>query len=263
MHAESHLDRIMALVVGESGSGSGDGARGGGEAHQVYLSLTNMNYTSWCIRVQAIMEDRDEWEVVEPDPAAAPTAEEAAKLKTKDKKIKAHLLQCIPDDILMQVAKKKTGNEVWDSLKARFVGAERVKDARLQTLKSEFDGVWMKDDEPLDQVVAKLSTLSVKANSLGGSLDDAALVKKLFDIVPDHYLTVVAGIEQFYDLKTIAFDEAVGRLKAFEERTSRRSGGGAKTPAGQVLLTQAEWEARQRSAGGDSSGKVKKGESSS
>ena len=161
------------------------------------------------------------------------------------------------------MAKKKTGKEVWDSLKARFVGAEWVKDARLQTLKSKFDDVRMKDDDPLDQVVAKLSTLSVKVNSLGGSLDDAALVKKLFDIVPDHYLTVVAGIEQFYDLKTIAFDEAVGRLKAFEERTSRRSGGGAKTPAGQVLLTQAEWEARQKSAGGDSSGKAKKGESSS
>ena len=95
------LDRVMALVVGGSGSGSGDGARGGGEARQVYPSLTNTNYTSWCIRVQAIMEDRDEWEVVEPDLAAAPTAEEVAKLRTKDKKIKAHLLQCIPDDILM------------------------------------------------------------------------------------------------------------------------------------------------------------------
>ena len=53
-------------------------------------------------------------------------------------------------------------------MKARFVGAERVKDARLQTLKSEFDEIQMKDDEPLDQVVGKLSTLSVKYNSLGG-----------------------------------------------------------------------------------------------
>ena len=51
-------------------------------------------------------------------------------------------------------------------MKARFVGAERVKDARLQTLKSEFDEIQMKDDEPLDQVVGKLSTLSVKYNSL-------------------------------------------------------------------------------------------------
>ena len=74
----------MSIVA--SGSGSG-------EAHQVYPSLTSSNYTSWCIRVQTIMEDQEEWEVVEPDPeAAAPTAAEAAKLTAKDKKIKAHLL---------------------------------------------------------------------------------------------------------------------------------------------------------------------------
>jgi hypothetical protein len=118
------------------------------------------------------MEDREEWIVVEPEvdaSATAPNAEEAAKLAAKDRKVKAHLLQCIPDDILMQVAKKKTGKEVWDSLKARFVGADRVRDARLQTLKSEFDAVRMKEDDPLDQVVAKLTSLSVRSSSLGGA----------------------------------------------------------------------------------------------
>lgn len=50
----------------------------------------------------------------------------------------------LPDDLLMQVARKKTGKKVWESLKARFVGEERVKEARLQTLKSEFDALHMK-----------------------------------------------------------------------------------------------------------------------
>jgi len=204
------------------------------------------------------MEDQEEWSVVEPDPeAAAPTGEEATKRAAKDRKIKANLLQCIPDDILMQVAKKKTGKEVWDSLKTRFVGADRVRDARLQTLKSEFDAIQMKEDDLLDPIVAKLTTMSVKYNSLGGSLDDAALVKKLFDIVPERFLTVVAGIEQFFDLKTMAFDEAVGRLKAFEERT-RRGSSSARSEDKQVLLTQAEWEARQKTSGGESSGKGRK-----
>ena len=235
----------MSIVPG-GGVGSGDGAWGSGEARQVYPTLTSTNYTSWCIRVQAIMEDREEWEVVEPEEstsATEPTAAEATKLTAKDKKVKAHLLQCIPDNILMQVAKKKTGKEVWDSLKAWFVGTDRVRDARLQTLKSEFDAVEMKEDETLDQVVGKLTALSVRSSSSGGSIGDSDLVKKLFDIVPDRYLTVVAGIEQFYDLKTLAFDEAVGRLKAFEERT-RRGSSGSRSVKGQVLLTQAEWEAR-------------------
>jgi hypothetical protein len=79
----------------------------------------------------------------------------------------------------------------------------------------------------------------------------------LFDTVPDRFLNVVAGIEQFYDLKSLAFDEAVGRLKAFEERT-RRGAVSTRGDGPQVLLTQAEWEARQKkSGGGDSSGRGK------
>jgi hypothetical protein len=70
--------------------------KGGGEARQVYPTLTNTNYTSWCIRVQAIMEDRGEWEVVEPEAgsgtSATPSAAEQAKATAKDKKVKAHLL---------------------------------------------------------------------------------------------------------------------------------------------------------------------------
>jgi hypothetical protein len=139
----------------------------------------------------------------------------------------------------MQVAKKKTGKEVWDSLKARFVGAERVKDARLQTLKAEFDALGMKEEETVDDFAGKLTAMLVKYGNLGGTLEDSAMVKKLFDTVPDRFIHVVAGIEQFYDLKNLAFDEAVGRLKVYEERT-RRGASGGRSGDQQVLLTQAE-----------------------
>jgi hypothetical protein len=78
--------------------------------------------------------------------------------------------------------------------------------------------------------------MSVRYGNLGGSLDDAALVKKLFDTVPEHFINVVAGIEQFYDLPKLAFVEAVGQLKAFKEHT-RRGAGNAWSDTGQVLLT--------------------------
>jgi hypothetical protein len=107
-----------------------------------------------------------------------------AAAKAKDIKAKAHLLQCLPDDLLMQVAGKKTRKEVWDSLKARYVSEERVKDARLQTLKSEFNNLRMKENESVDSYAGKLSTMAVKYASLGGSLDDATLVKKMFDTIP-------------------------------------------------------------------------------
>jgi len=164
----------------------------------------------------------------------------------------------------MQVAKKKTGKEVWESLKARFVRADRVRDARLQTLKSEFDAMEMREEESLDLYSGKLMDMSVKYNNLGGTLDDTAMVKKLLDTVPERFINCVAGIEQFCDLKTLAFDEAVGRLKAFEERVQQGARGvKSEGSRDQALLTQAEWEARQRRSGGDSSGKGKSHEGSS
>ena len=99
------------------------------------------------------------------------------------------------------------------------MGEKRVRDARLQTLKSEFDSLKMTDDESINGYAGKLMGILVRYENLGGSLDDATLVKKMFDTVLDQYINVIIGIEQFYDLKKLAFDEAVGRLKTYEERT--------------------------------------------
>jgi hypothetical protein len=203
------------------------------------------------------MEDQGVWEVVEPPEGTSTT--QTADQSGKDKTARAHLLQCLSDDLLMQVAKKKTGREVWECLKSRFVGADRVRDARLQTLKSEFDALKMKEDEMIDSYAGKLTGMSVRYSNLGGTLDDATLVKKLFDSVPERFIQVVAEIEQFYDLKTLVFEEAVGRLKTFEERT-RRGAGNKMTEDRQLLLTQAEWEERQRKDTGDSSGRGKSSE---
>lgn len=40
---------------------------------------------------------------------------------------------------------------------------------------------------------------------LGGSLDDAGMVKKLFDTRPERFINIVTEIEQFYDLKKLVF----------------------------------------------------------
>jgi len=242
---------------------SDDGGAGGGGGQIAYPVLTASNYVTWSIRVQAIMEDQGVWGVVEPPPSApgeatAPQTPAEAKL---DKKARAHLLQCLPDDLLMAVAGKKTGKEVWDTLKARFVGEQGVKEARLQTLKGEFDALQMKDDESVDVYAGKLSGMAVRYGNLGGSLDDTALVKKLFDTVPERFINVVAGIEQICNLSTLTFADAVGRLKTFKERTRRVSGSSRTDSSGQLLLTQAEWDARQKRVAGEGSGKKSEGAS--
>jgi hypothetical protein len=127
-----------------------------------------------------------------------------------------------------------------------FRRADRVKTARLATLKGEFGKLYMEDGEALDDYARKISGMAARYAGLGATLGDTAMVKKLLDTVPDRLFPAVAGIEQFCDVEMMAFEEALGRLKAFDERSRRRTHVGGERRDDQLLLTEAEWKARQK-----------------
>ena len=207
--------------------------------------LTPTNYTVWAIKVEAILDAAGVWEAVSP-------ADGEEVDEKKNKTARAQLLGALSEDILMQVSTKKTAKEVWDSLKMRFVGADRVKAARLSTLRGEFDRMYMAEGDRLDVYAGKISGMAARFASLGATLSDAEMVKKTLDTVPDDLYTAVAGIEQFCDVETVCFDEVLGRLKAFQERSERRKAAarGGDRGDGQLLLTAAQWEAQRRARGG-------------
>lgn len=85
---------------------------------------------------------------------------EKAKVEEKTDKIAlAAIYQGIPEDILLSVAEKKTAKEAWEAVKTMCLGAERVKKARIQTLKSEFESMSMKETEALDDFCMRLNGL--------------------------------------------------------------------------------------------------------
>ncbi|GJR46802.1 zinc finger, CCHC-type containing protein [Tanacetum coccineum] len=150
------------------------------------------------------------WEMIEPN-------EKTQADNNKDKTAIAFLYQALSVEQLLQITKHKTGKAIWDALKTRHIGEERVQQARLQTLKSDFEMLHMKEDETIDTFTAKLTTLVNKAASLGHTMEDETLVRKLLNAVPDRYLQIVASIEQYSDLSKMTLEEAIGRLKTYEE----------------------------------------------
>jgi hypothetical protein len=96
---------------------------------------------------------------------------------------------------------KSMAKKVWCSLKMRLVSTNRVKVGRLATLKGEFDKLIMEDTEPLDDYASKISGMAARYVGLGMTLDDASMVKKLIDTIPDRVYHAVAGMEQFYDVE--------------------------------------------------------------
>nr|GEZ72216.1 zinc finger, CCHC-type [Tanacetum cinerariifolium] len=147
-----------------------------------------------------------------------------APVTKKDKTAIAFLYQALPEEQLLQITKHKTAKAIWDALKTRHIGEERVQQARLQTLKSDFEMLHMKEDETIDTFTEKLTTLVNKAASLGHTMEDGILVRKLLNAVPDRYLQIIESIEQYSDLSEMTLEEKIGRFKTYEERIKYKKG---------------------------------------
>ncbi|XP_013673593.2 uncharacterized protein LOC106377926 [Brassica napus] len=175
--------------------------------------LTSTNYTVWAIRMKNILRVHKVWSIIET------ATEDDDKSDDKNDMATALLFQAIPEALVLQVGELDTVKKVWDAIKTRYVGAERVREARLQTLMSEFDRLKMKETEKIDDFAGKLSEISSKSSALGEEIEESKLVKKFLKSLPrKRYIHIVASLEQVLDLKNTAFEDIVGRLKAYEER---------------------------------------------
>jgi hypothetical protein len=63
--------------------------------------------------------------------------------------------------------------------------------------------------------------MAARYTRLGVTLDNTSMVKKLLDTAPDQLYPAMASIEQFYDVETMPFEEALSRLRVFDERSRR------------------------------------------
>ncbi|CAA7034521.1 unnamed protein product [Microthlaspi erraticum] len=84
-------------------------------------------------------------------------------------------MESIPEALVLQVGGLKTAKKVWEAIKSRNMGAERVKEARLQTLMSEFERLRMKESETIDDFGGKLAEIASKAAALGETIEEPKL----------------------------------------------------------------------------------------
>ncbi|GJW71744.1 hypothetical protein Tco_0128661 [Tanacetum coccineum] len=149
--------------------------------------LNESNYTTWAIMMETILKAYGLWETLE-----ATEVTDGKKINTT----KAMILTTLPEDILMQVAKYETAKEVWESIK---------------TLK-------MKNNESVCDFAGKLGSIRGKFKSLGSTLKDKTLIRKLLNSIPNKFLPIVASIEQYSEIDKMSFEKEMGRIITFEER---------------------------------------------
>ncbi|KAL0699916.1 hypothetical protein Bca4012_056038 [Brassica carinata] len=129
------------------------------------------------------------------------------------------LFQSMPESLILQVGNLETAKEIWEAIKMRHMGAERVREARLQTLTVGFNRLRMKETDSIDSFVGRISELSKKSAALGEIIEEPKIVKKFLHSFPrKKYIHITPALEQVLDLNKTSFEDIVGRLKAYEER---------------------------------------------
>lgn len=92
---------------------------GGGSSSIQHPMLNSTNYTVWTIRMKIALKVHKVWDVIE---------EESAVGEKNDMAI-ALVFQSIPGVLILKIGEIDTAKKVWEAIKARHVGAERVKEA--------------------------------------------------------------------------------------------------------------------------------------
>lgn len=173
--------------------------------------LTSTNYTVWVMKMKILLKINKVWDMIEKEEIDDEKNNMAIRL----------LFQSIPESLVLQIGELDSAKKVWEAIKTRHMGAERVKEARLQTLMEDFDRLKMKETETIDEFAGKLSEISSKAQALGEEIDEPKLVKKFLKSLPrKKYIFIVATLEQVLDLKTTSFEDIIGRLKTYEDRVA-------------------------------------------
>lgn len=201
-----------------------------------YPMLTRENYTAWALKMRVFMQAQGVWEAVQ-------SSDPKVVVETKtDKMALAAIYQGIPEEMLLSIAEKKCAKDAWAAIKTMSLGGDRVKKAKVQTLKVDFESLNMKETEKLDDFCMKLYGMVTNIRALGETMEEAYVVKKLLRAVPSRYLQIASTIEQFGNLEEMTVEEIVGRLKAHDERLR----GKIEEPSGgQLLLTEEEWKKRE------------------
>ena len=81
--------------------------------------------------------------------------------------------------MLLSIAEKKSAKEAWDAIKLMCMGADRVKNAKVQTLRAEFEALNMKETELLDDFCIKLNNIVSNIRALEDKVEESYVVKKL------------------------------------------------------------------------------------
>ncbi|WVZ84977.1 hypothetical protein U9M48_031942 [Paspalum notatum var. saurae] len=189
--------------------------------------LTRTNYGEWATVMKVMLKARGLWRVVQ----------DGTDDEQEDQMAMEAILKGVPPEYVTTLGSKDSAKEAWTSLEAIRVGSDRVKKAKVQQLRHEFETIAFRDGEAVEDFALRLTSLVSQLGTLGEVIKEETVVAK--------YAHVAVAIETMLDLDALSIEDVTGRLKAVNDRAEAPTAQGEGSK-GQLLLTEEEWTARMK-----------------
>ena len=139
-------------------------------------------------------------------------------MKLKDLKVKNHLFQAIDRTIMETILNKDSTKGIWDSIRQKYQGSTKVKQAQLQALRREFELLGMKAGESVDDYFCRTLTIANKMKSQGECMEQTVIIEKILRSITARFDYVVCSIEESNNLTVMTIDELQSSLLVYEQR---------------------------------------------
>ena len=173
-----------------------------------FLTLTKTNYFDWAVLMRVMLQARGMWVAVSIGTDDYVEDRMALELISK----------AVPTEMMGTMANKASAKVAWDAIRRIHVGIERVRKAKANTLRREFDSLKFRDRETVDDFDIRINGLANQLTVLGSGYTEEEIVWKFLQALPSRYSQIAMSIETPLDLSDMSVEELIGRLKASEER---------------------------------------------
>jgi hypothetical protein len=129
------------------------------------------------------------------------------------------ILAGLTNSICVKVMHCKSAKEIWDKLEAVYEGDDKVKEAKLQTYRTQFENLKMKEEENIVEYFHRVDEVVNSIRAAGEEVTDKPIVQKILRSLPMRYDAKISSVEDRSDLSSLTVDQLHGIFTAYEMRT--------------------------------------------
>ncbi|XP_057848106.2 uncharacterized protein LOC131058126 [Cryptomeria japonica] len=143
--------------------------------------------------------------------------------RRKDAKALSLIKATLTKAIFLRIAATNYAKEVWEILQMSYKRIDKVRLAKLQMLRRDFETLQMKDSESISKFHTRVSGLLNQLRSNGETMEEHRIVEKILQIFPSKFDAIMIVIEEAKDLSILTVDELMVSLQTHEQCLNRSS----------------------------------------